>query len=178
MPRQHRRSRVALVVLAVCLVACGPAGVTDADRQFVSLMIPHHQQGIELIEIGRTRSDDVRLRRLIFEMGSYHHSDMHDLEDLAAQWSVRSLGRFPGDVGDDTMRSLGTMEGSDFDAAWLDAMIAHHEGALVISREALESGSASTNIADIARKTISVQSSEIVEMIRLRKSECERGPAC
>lgn len=163
-----------LACAAALLVAagCGAAPkLTAAEHTFVAQMIPHHDLGMELMDIATTRADDVRLRRLVFEMSGYHHSDMASLSRWSFEWSVTPSDEFPGSLTGSTLDRLADMSGPEFDAAWLEAMIDHHEGALAISRSSLARG-VRQEMEEMARETIRVQSREIDEMASLVDEIC------
>lgn len=164
-------------LVAISITACASSGVSPAEKQFVADLIPHHDIGMKLIEDGREKSNDVRLRRLIFEMGDYHHSELHALHLYAQDWGVQPSDEFPGDIHDSQLERLQDLKGSSYDIEWLHLMIEHHEGALEIAGDLLRSGG-NNSIMVFARNVIDVQSVEIVEMIRLQKDLCKEGSAC
>ena len=169
---RRRLLEIALVTVLLVATGCVPGeNLSDADETFVAHMIPHHEIGMELMEVATTHADDVRLRRLVFEMGDYHHSDMGSLLRWSTEWGVERSDDFPGDISDETLQRLESLAGAKFDVAWLEVMIDHHEGALDISRAALEHG-ARRDVEDLARSTIEVQSREITEMSLLRDEIC------
>ncbi len=165
MSRRLRDLACATLVVLAAGCASSPTSTT-AEKTFVAQMIPHHELGMRLMDIAATRADDVRLRRLVFEMGGYHHSDMASLSKWSFEWGVKPSGDFPGDLPDTTLDRLATFTGAEFDEAWLDAMIDHHEGALAISRGAL-ADDVRAEIREMARTTLEVQSREIDEMSQL-----------
>ncbi len=140
-------------------------------------MIPHHNVGLELLQIGQLRSHDVRLRRMIFEMGDYHHQDLHALEMYAQDWEVFELQNFDGNIKNKELARLRSLQSREHDLMWLQLMIRHHEGALVIARRVLESGG-NANLQTMARSVITVQADEIVQMVRLRKDLCNLHSTC
>lgn len=160
------RSRLGEVFCAITVVvasACAGSAPTTAEKTFVAEMAPHHGLGLELVEIASVRADDVRLRRMVFEMSGYHHSDVDHLGHWLDRWRVTPADDFPGLVSGVDIDRLGTLSGPLFDAAWLEAMIDHHEGALTIAGRVL-AAEPRPDIADMARATVEVQSREIDEM--------------
>lgn len=153
------------------------SGPSASDKRFVGEMIPHHNVGVELLQIGQLRSNDVRVRRMIFEMGDYHHHDLHALEMYAQDWDVVESKEFDGNISNEELSHLRNLKGNEHDLLWLDLMIRHHEGALVIARRILDAGG-NDSLQSMARGVIVVQADEIVEMIRTRQSICKEGPAC
>jgi uncharacterized protein (DUF305 family) len=163
--------------LVVMLCSCSRSGPSSSEKRFVGEMIPHHNVGVELLQIGQQRNNDVRVRRLIFEMGDYHHGELHSLELYARDWSIEVYEEFDGDIPDAELDRLRNVQGSEHDMLWLDLMIRHHEGALVISNRLLSAGG-HQNLLTLASNVIKTQSDEIVEMVRLRKELCNESPTC
>lgn len=165
------RSRIRDIVASLALVAissvttasCGVAGPTSAERDFVAAMKPHHALGIELISLAAPRADDVRLRRLVFEMSGYHHTEMNHLDHWMSDWQVAPATAYPGRIPPEHMARLAGLSGAEFDVAWLRAMIDHHEGALTIANRVI-AAEPRPDIADMARTTVEVQSGEIASM--------------
>lgn len=164
-PRPAARSRglVAACMAAVSIVSCGSREPATADRLFVSRMIPHHHLGMRLIDSATTRAHDVRLRRLVFEMGGYHGTDMNTLERRAKDWNIGPAASFPGQLAESSLSALESLSGSAYDAMWLSLMIEHHRGALIISRDADIPG-ARQDVRKLARSTQSIQTAEITTM--------------
>ena len=135
------RRLVAIVVVLVMTGACGHMHSSrqpnDVDRWFVASMVPHHRLGVELLEIAQPRVDDVRVRRLVFQMGGYHHSELQHLEHLAVEWGVAEASEFQGHLAPKVLDELRSLSGPQHDAAWLAAMIEHHEGAVAMARRQL-----------------------------------------
>lgn len=154
----------ALAVICIAgLAACGSPPPSEAERLFVTAMEPHHQLGIEMNDIAAVRADDVRLRRMVFGMSGYHHSDTDHLTHWMDQWNFVPESDYPGRIEQVRLDSMRRLSGARFDVAWLEAMIEHHEGALQIARALLESG-AREEITVMARTTVDIQSREIAAM--------------
>ena len=158
----HLPRTFALTILLI-LTSCSTSGPTDAEQSFVSQMSPHHTLGLTLVDIAATRADDVRLRRLVFEMSSYHHAEMHQLETWMNEWSLLAQDEFPGHVNPETIAALRVETGRRFDLMWLETMIDHHLGALDIARGVVESNPR-PSIAEMARSTETLQTREISQM--------------
>lgn len=158
----------ALVLGAVfALVSCGGSesgfAPTDIDRLFVAEMIPHHHLGMELIDQATRRVDDTRVRRLVFEMSTYHQSELDRLHDWAEEWNVVPAEEFPGRIAPDRLAELGTLSGVDYDRRWLEVMIEHHEGAIDIAQRQMDAGSEDAAI-EMAESVREVQTKDIEAM--------------
>jgi uncharacterized protein (DUF305 family) len=164
--RFPRTSTVAIVSALIMLTSCGGGAPNVADRLFVAEMIPHHHLGMELINQATRRVDDARLRRLVFEMSSYHLSELEQLHEWEAKWGVEPADDFPGDITETELAGLATLSGRDYDLRWLELMIEHHEGALEVSDRQMNEGSNDASI-DMAEAVNEVQSRDIDNMKEL-----------
>jgi len=158
------RRLVALVAVVALTAACGhqdqSSQPNEVDRWFVATMVPHHRLGVELLEIAQPRVHDVRVRRLVFEMGDYHHSELHHLEHRVHEWEVSESVDFPGNLAPTVLDELRATAGPDHDLAWLGAMIEHHEGAVTMAERQLDAGT-DVDLKRLARAVIEVQQAEI-----------------
>jgi uncharacterized protein (DUF305 family) len=158
-------ARVA-VVASLALASCGGAEPNAVDRRFVAEMMPHHHIGMELIDQATRRVDDTRLRRLVFEMSSYHLSELAQLHEWAEEWQVEPAFDFPGDITESDLAGLFALSGPNYDRRWLDLMIEHHEGALEITERQTKAGSNDAAI-DMAESVSEIQRRDIVDMKQL-----------
>lgn len=160
-----------LGLAAVALLgACGHQP-SMLDRAFVASMIPHHQLGLELLDEAELNATDLGVRRLVFEMHSYHHGDLSKLNKWAGEWRVIPVDDFPGSISKVELNDLKAQSGSEFDVNWLELMIHHHEGALTIS-EAAQQGRTTSEVNMLAKAVSEVQSKELEQMRELLKSLC------
>lgn len=172
------------LALAGCLTApvvgCEtPTRPGPADLAFVAQMLPHHHLGVLLVNEAIARSQDVRLRRMVFEMGSYHQREVDQLAAWAETWDVTPADDFPGDLPGAEVARLAAIEGLGHDTWWLHLMIAHHEGAVRIANDA--TGSATIGeVRELASAVRSVQSQELAAMRELLTELCtdEALPGC
>lgn len=155
------------IAMAIVGTGCGETAPSTADRIFVSAMVPHHQLGVQLLDNAVSRVDDVRLRRLVFKMSSYHESELHDLEKRRDKWNVTDSTRFPGWVSPDDLDELDALSGPAYDLRWLDLMIAHHEGAVTVA-DAEDSEGTDALLRTLARRISVAQREEIVKMTEVR----------
>ena len=139
-----------------------PAEVRPADRMFVSQMIPHHHLGRDLLDRATTEVDDVRVRRLIFEMGGYHRAELHDLERWAEDWGVEVATDHPGRVDPARLDAFSGRDDGSYDREWLRLMIEHHEGAVILATT--WGGRASEPVSRLAGELARVQSAEMERM--------------
>jgi uncharacterized protein (DUF305 family) len=70
---------------------------------------------------------------------------------------------------DEMMGSMNNISGYEFDKAFINAMIVHHEGAIKMAEQA-EHKAEHQEIKDLAKNIISAQTSEIDQMKQWKKS--------
>jgi uncharacterized protein (DUF305 family) len=119
---------------------------TPADVRFMQGMIGHHQQALEMTELLKTRtaSDDMRKLAQRIELSQSDEIKMmqewlthrgQTLPDPHAHHRGGAL--MPGMLTADDMARLAAAKGAEFDRLFLEFMIKHHAGALVMVEELL-----------------------------------------
>jgi uncharacterized protein (DUF305 family) len=187
------RSAVALALLAtVALPACGghdshssgntdatslsivaDATFNDADVAFTQDMIPHHEQAIEMagIALDPKAAAGPEVTDLATRIQGAQDPEIATMKGWLTAWGQPEMGDLPdhdmssmdGMMSADDMDKLGTLTGADFDTAWLEMMIAHHEGAVKMSDDVKANGK-SPDVATLADQIIAGQTAEIAEM--------------
>jgi uncharacterized protein (DUF305 family) len=159
-----------------------PASTTefnDDDVMFAQMMIPHHEQAIELSDIALDpsvgSSDEVR--SLASSIKSAQDPEIDQMTALLASWgqpltadpNVDHGSMMKGMLSVEELDELGALTGTEFDRAWLGAMIAHHEGAVAMAEAVLDTG-LNVDIAKLAADIVAMQEEEIDMMLSLLES--------
>jgi uncharacterized protein (DUF305 family) len=187
MPPRHRITAV-LITGALLFTACGghdmsdmstgstdtnvsdsERGFNDADVMFAQMMIPHHEQAIELADMALdpTLMASEQVKALASQIKSAQDPEI----DLMAQWlneweqplmdmSVDHSMTMEGMLSVDELGAIGQMNGEEFDQAWIRAMIAHHQGAIEMADKVKTEGE-SALVQGLADTIIQAQKSEI-----------------
>lgn len=140
-----------------------------ADVEFMQMMIPHHEQAIEMSELIPERTDRRELCELgpeIIEVQEAEIELMHEwLADAGADAHDHEMDHheMEGMMTPEEMQELRCAEEQEFDCLFLEHMIHHHEGAIVMAEDVLQDGQAD-RIAELAEDVIKVQEAEIAEM--------------
>lgn len=114
---------------------------TDADIAFMQGMIGHHRQALEMVELLKTRTEreDMRLLGLRIEV-----SQQDEIRFMTRWLRERGAdvpsehahhmpgGMMPGMLTAEEMAALAAARGTEFDRLFLEGMIKHHGGALVM----------------------------------------------
>ncbi|MGQ0743317.1 MAG: DUF305 domain-containing protein [Acidimicrobiales bacterium] len=178
--RAIRLGLVSLVV-AVAATACGEgdreaSGVTeahnDADVAFVSAMVPHHRQAIEMVSLVAAKGESTEVKSLAEDIRSAQETEIGMMTQWADAWEVSDQigsGSGGGMEGMMTPAQMSEMEqamGPQLDRMFLENMIRHHEGAIVMANRQAENGRFDP-ARDLARKIVVDQESEIERMKEL-----------
>lgn len=152
---------------------------TEADEMFVTMMIPHHQQAIEMADILLAKDGaDPRVVELAEQIKAAQGPEIDKmlgwLEDWGVDYAPDSMGGMDhGSMGgDDSMMSEEDMTLlEDADAAeasrlFLEQMIVHHEGAVDMAQTALDDAQ-NPDVLDLAQQMIDDQTAEIAAMQEL-----------
>jgi uncharacterized protein (DUF305 family) len=191
------RGRGAALLLAVLAAAsCAPAAAqqaatstvqpaqADADARFIQMMIPHHQQALEMAALvpERTQRDDLRLmaeritvsqqdeiatmERWLQARGQAAPAADAHAGHGAGGHAAAGHAHMPGMATPEEMARLAALRGPEFDRRFLELMIRHHEGALAMVAELFASpaGGQSSEIYQIASDVDADQRMEIDRM--------------
>lgn len=140
----------------------------DAAVMFTEMMIPHHQQAIELADIALSKSNNPEVIALaekikvaqapeISEMQSW----LSDVKDAAHNHGME----MPGYIDEAAIAKFESLNGNAFDVRFLELMIAHHRGAIDMANEVLTN--ANEDVKNLALEIVNSQTSEITEMQNL-----------
>ncbi|MDA2950364.1 MAG: DUF305 domain-containing protein [Mycobacterium sp.] len=150
-------------------------GRNTDDVMFAQLMIPHHQQAVELAALVPDRSTDPELIRLAATIAGQQQPEITAMKAMLAQWEVESSETphqgahgmtMAGMVDEATMVRLEALKGPEFDTLWLRSMIAHHQGAIEMANVEITDGS-NVDMVGLARAIVSAQQREIDQMTQM-----------
>jgi uncharacterized protein (DUF305 family) len=151
-------------------------GFNDDDVMFAQMMIPHHEQAIEMADIALDplsgASDAVK--SLATRIKAAQDPEITKMKSFLTSWKERLTPDSSMDHGDsmsgmlsaDAMKKLSSLRGADFDREWMNGMIAHHEGAIEMAKDVLKDGKDSA-VKALANLVATAQDSEILEMKEL-----------
>lgn len=152
------------------------AEFNDDDVMFAQMMIPHHEQAIELADMAldptTNATDDVKA--LATQIKAAQDPEIATMKQLLSSWGESVEMDSSMDHGDmmtgmltaEELATLSSLRGVEFDRAWVEAMIAHHEGAIEMALDVMQKGS-SPAVKTLADAIITGQEAEIEEMSNL-----------
>ena len=152
-------------------------GHTAADVRFMQGMIAHHAQAVEMAELLSTRTSSDAMRKLgeriqvsqTDEIKMMEHWLSTRGEEVPSAHAHHMMGGtlMPGMLTQEEMDRLAASRGSEFDRLFLEGMIKHHEGALVMVKELFATPGAGQD-ADIFAFASDVDADQRMEIDRMR----------
>lgn len=173
---------IAALLLIALATKSAPAAeplYTQEDLLFLSHMIEHHEQALELAALVPSRSQReelIKFARYVDGAQRVEIDHMKGLLDLAAErgqqaphhHGPRSDPPMAGMLSKAQMAAIAAAKGAEFERLWLEGMIHHHEGALAMGREQqqrqFESGRQPYGIDVLVDDILVVQRAEITKM--------------
>lgn len=142
----------------------------DADVMFAQMMIPHHEQAIEMSDMALDPTTQASKEVIVLatQIKAAQDPEIKQMKDLLTTWG-QSLtadsdmdhgSKMGGMLSMDDMEKLGSLKGPNFDYFWAQSMIAHHEGAIDMAEVVLDDG-ANGEALTLANKIVSAQATEI-----------------
>ncbi len=157
----------------------------EADVAFAQMMIPHHEQAVEMSQLAPDRAEDEQVLELAEQIEAAQAPEIEEmtgwLEDWGEEVGGHDMGEMdteegedmemddssmPGMMSDEEMTELEGLSGAEFDVMFLEMMTAHHEGALEMAETEIADGEFPDAIA-LAETILETQQAEIEEMAGL-----------
>lgn len=152
-----------------------PAGApyVEADVRFMQGMIAHHAQAIVMSRLAERRGASPRVLRLATKIDQSQIAEIRIMQEWlvhygqvapdTSSWRTMSMA---GMLTTAQLKDLDEAKGVDFDRLFLDYMIMHHEGALLMVKELFATPRAGqeVDVNVFANDVVSVQTAEIGAM--------------
>ncbi|WP_433528731.1 DUF305 domain-containing protein [Micromonospora sp. CA-263727] len=149
-----------------------PPRHNSMDTWFVRMMIPHHEQALEMARLAPDRAADPKVRALADRIRASQRPEIGVLRawltarGLSAEVDGHDHGTMRGMQSPEAMRQLAAARGTDFDHRFLRMMTEHHEGAVVMATDLLRVG-ADLTLSEFANSVAVEQGVEIARMREL-----------
>ena len=134
----------------------------NSEFDYLSQMIPHHEEAIATARILLQRSDRPEMKQFARDIIRVQSAEIQQMQTWLKQW-------YPNQRNTRTytpmMRALGQLRGNDLDRAFLQDMIMHHMGAVMMSHQLLNRGLVQHDpVRPFAQKIADTQRAEIQQM--------------
>ena len=151
----------------------GPSasGLEMNEYMFAQMMIPHHQQAVDMSALALKKSTNPAVLDLANRIKDAQSAEIIQMQNwlgseasnsMMSDHSGHSMG---GMLTEEEFSKLENSSGVTFDTLFLEGMIVHHEGAIDMSRMIKDTTNQEINLFGI--NVIDVQSAEIREMKEL-----------
>jgi len=160
----------------------GP-GDADYDLRFLDGMTPHHQGAIEMAKQAQQKSKRPEIKQLANNIIKAQEKEIAQMKRWRKGWYPKAGDKLMAyhsqkshmmEMSPEQKQAmmmnadLGAAD-TEFDKRFIDGMIPHHEGALVMAKDAL-SKSKRPEIKQMAQEILSSQQKEIDQMKQWRKA--------
>lgn len=165
--------------------AAGPHNAVDV--MFATGMVPHHGQAVAMAELAEARASGAAVKDLAAAIRAAQGPEIEQLSGWLAGWGEpvpaadimasgmdHDMGSMDGDdasgmggmMSTQDMAALAAASGVEFDRLWLHGMVAHHQGAVSMSKVELKRG-VNPDAKALAQRIITAQQSEITTLTEL-----------
>ena len=142
-----------------------PAMSAPFDAQFIDGMIVHHQGAISMANDALQKAEHPEIKSLAQAILKAQAGEIKQMQGWRKQWyaDVKDTGGMTMDMG-----PMSVQDGAQpYDIRFIEAMIPHHESAIVIAKEALQKAE-KPEIKQLAEAIIKAQTAEIEQMKQWR----------
>ncbi|GBE93825.1 DUF305 domain-containing protein [Nostoc cycadae] len=160
----------------------GPADA-NYDLRFIDAMIPHHQGATVMAKEAQQKSKRPQIKKLADEIIKAQNQEITQMKQWRTAWYPKAEDKPVAydakqgktvEMSSEQMQSmmmnmdLGAAD-TEFDLRFINAMIPHHESAVVMAKDALQK-SQRPEIKNLAQEIIKAQEAEINQMKQWRKA--------
>ncbi|WP_326646237.1 DUF305 domain-containing protein [Streptosporangium sp. NBC_01755] len=148
------------------------ASFNDIDVTFAQMMIPHHEQAVEMAKLAETRASDPEVKELAAKIKAAQGPEIATMTDWLSTWKAPAPEGghgehvMPGMMTEEDMVKLQAAKGAQFDRMFAELMIAHHKGAIMMAKTEQTDG-ADPKAKELARTIETAQQAEIKQMQEL-----------
>lgn len=143
------------------------------DLQFLDTMIAHHEGAVVMAKAVNSSTKNDQLRTLAANVINSQNKEIAQMREWRNQWfkdAPLALNmQMPGmadSMKDMKMDELATKRDAAFDRAFVEMMIPHHKGAVVMAQDALQRAE-HPEIKTLSQQIIQAQEAEIEQMRRM-----------
>lgn len=177
-----------VICLAVLGVIASRASAAPFDQQFIDSMMPHHQSAVVMAEMAVKQARHPEVRHLARQIIQAQQREMQQMKAWRQAWfGSAEVPMVPGmQMGkmvkmtmpgmmmglpmqmEMDMNKLHQARGNNFDRMFLEMMVPHHAGAMVMAQEALTT-TRRPELRHLAHRIIDSQAREIGMMRALHQ---------
>ena len=147
--------------------------LSSDDIMFLQMMIPHHQQAIDISDLALTKSSDSELLALAKDIRDEQAAEIVKMKAWLDKAGAdldpgHSMGHgMGGMLSDSELAALKAATGKSFDLLWLKGMTGHHDGA--IDMAAMIEDAENAEIKSFGQAIVTTQSAQNKQMAAMIK---------
>lgn len=150
----------------------GSTSFNDADVTFAQMMIPHHEQALEMARLADGRASDAEVKDIAGKIEKAQDPEIKTMKGWLGSWNkptaVESMpgmdhGSGDGMMSDADMEHLKGMKGAEFDKMFAEMMIDHHDGAIAMAKDEQKNGK-NVDAVKMAGDIVEGQSAEVKQL--------------
>jgi uncharacterized protein (DUF305 family) len=139
---------------------------SGSDIMFAQMMIPHHQQAVDMGTLAETRALSPEVKALAAKIKAEQAPEITQMKgwlaDANASMDMGHEMGMGGMLSDTDMKALENAKGAAFDKLFLEGMIGHHEGAIHMAQMVVDSNNAEASA--LGKAIIDSQTKQITYM--------------
>ena len=147
----------------------------NLDQHFIEQMIPHHEGAIAMANLALEKAVRPEIKTLAGDIISAQEKEINEMEGWYKNWFGKNVPAGSVAIMGGGMMSQGGMhmggqaeiqtleKASDFDKAFIEAMIPHHQLAVMMA-QMLKAGTDRSEMLSLAENIIESQNAEIEQM--------------
>ena len=174
-------------VLALVVAGCGggeessSGGAQSGNKQeqaFLQGMIPHHESAVEMAEVAQEKAKRPEVKKLAASIISDQRREIGQIERIHKRLFGKEIMPDPAaheklglsaEQANMAEMDMAAMEREKpFDRAFIDMMVAHHQGAIRMANAAMKDAK-DEEVMQLAANIVEAQTTEIEQMNRWRK---------
>ncbi|MGO4426959.1 DUF305 domain-containing protein [Streptomyces sp. MCAF7] len=156
-----------------------PGAFNDADVTFAQMMIPHHEQAVEMAKLADDRAEDAEIKTLAGDIEKAQDPEIRTMKSWLNAWGKPESGSgmpgmdhgsgssddsgMPGMMSDKDMKELKAANGAGFDKMFAQMMIDHHNGAIDMAKDEQKNGRNAT-AKKLADDVVKDQTAEVKQL--------------
>jgi uncharacterized protein (DUF305 family) len=147
--------------------------LSSDDIMFLQMMIPHHQQAIDISDLALTKSADPELLALAKDIRDGQSAEIITMKAWLDKAGAdldpgHSMGHdMGGMLSESELAALEAATGKSFDLLWLKGMTGHHDGALHMATMITDARNA--EIKSFGQAIVTLQSAQNKQMAAMIK---------
>ncbi|TMR88589.1 DUF305 domain-containing protein [Nonomuraea basaltis] len=123
------------------------ADFNNDDVMFVQMMLPHHQEGLQMAKWARTNASNAEVKNLAMKIQMEGQPQLDKLNGWLTAWDKQPLAAddpmmtsMDGMMSTAEMAEMKKMKGAMFDRMFVQMMISHHQGAIKVAKDEVAKG--------------------------------------